>query len=67
MMLSDKLVAEDSLQLIQVLVREAHGDLLLNLKWTISKNFRLTKQPQVARRLHFASNVKYGQCRCLIV
>jgi hypothetical protein len=38
MMLSDELVAEDSLQLIQVLVREAHGDPLLNLESTISKN-----------------------------
>jgi hypothetical protein len=37
MMLSDELVAKDSLQLIQVLVREAHGDHLVNLEWITSK------------------------------
>jgi hypothetical protein len=60
MMLSDELVAEDSLQLIQVLVREAHGDHLLNLEWIISKNDRLLKHTM--RRPHgvvnSASNVK---------
>jgi len=30
-MLSDELVTEDSLQLVRALVREVHGDHLLNL------------------------------------
>jgi hypothetical protein len=38
MMLSDELVAKDSLQLIQVLVREAHGDHLVNLERITLKN-----------------------------
>jgi len=38
MMLSDELVAEDSLQLIQALVREAHSDHLLNLEWHVVTN-----------------------------
>jgi|GraSoiStandDraft_1057264.scaffolds.fasta_scaffold425879_2 hypothetical protein len=31
MMLSDELVTEDSMQLVRALVREVHGDHLLNL------------------------------------
>ena len=55
MMLSDKLVAEDRLQLIQVLVREAHGDHLLNLEWILAKNYRLLKHAnsQAAQRCSF--------------